>query len=303
MSGKLPVGWENRRKQPHRARHEAGASRWRPPRLGSPVKTAPSLPRHHRRRSRRQIPSSSLTSSNPFPEPQGAAAAGTFSSKGTLAGAYADGSETHKTTEEVEAYWMSVIEKEREESGSNAPRGTFPGDSNSARRCARREAKAYGAVDAAGPGRSAHGGPTPGTVAGTATGTGTGTGPSPARRRVRRGQARAPAGDGDGTVPGDIPGDVYRPGDDECRVSVRRGGVASRRDARTRDAPRRRFAPNPSRWTTTSAQVRLRGEKNDGRGAALPRVEPFGDARGSGSSEGGHEGDCPRSNGRTSQSP
>ena len=31
--------------------------------------------------------------------PQGAAAAGTFSSKGLIAGAYADGSETHKTTE------------------------------------------------------------------------------------------------------------------------------------------------------------------------------------------------------------
>ena len=39
--------------------------------------------------------------------PQGAAAAGTFSSKGLIAGAYADGSETHKTTEEVEAYWST----------------------------------------------------------------------------------------------------------------------------------------------------------------------------------------------------
>ena len=36
---------------------------------------------------------------------QGAAAAGTFSSKGVIAGAYADGSENHKTSEQVEAHW------------------------------------------------------------------------------------------------------------------------------------------------------------------------------------------------------
>ena len=191
---------------------------------------------------------------------------------------------------------MSVIEKEREESGSKRAPGDLPWGFEQRAKVREAEAKAYGAVDAAGPGRSAHGGPTPGTVAGTATGTGRGRDPPFARRRVRRGQARAPAGDGDGTVPGDIPGDVYRPGDDECRVSVRRGGVASRRDARTRDA--RGDASRQTRRVgrRRARKVRLRGEKSDGRGAALPRVEPFGDARGSGSSEGGHEGDCPRSN-------
>ena len=49
--------------------------------------------------------------------PQGAAAMGTFSSKGLLAGAYADGSENHKTSAEVEAHWMSMIDKERKEAG------------------------------------------------------------------------------------------------------------------------------------------------------------------------------------------
>ena len=51
--------------------------------------------------------------------PQGAAAAGTFSSKGLIAGAYADGSETHKTTEEVEVL-MKQIESER---AARRPRG------------------------------------------------------------------------------------------------------------------------------------------------------------------------------------
>ena len=152
------------------------------------MKKAPSPPRHHRRRSRRQIPSSSLTSPNPPPTPQGAAAAGTFSSKGILAGAYADGSETHKTTEEVEAYWMGVIEKEREESGSKRAPGDLPWGFEQRAKVREAEAKAYGAADAAGPGRSAYGGPTPGTVAGT----GTGTGPSPSLAAAFGGDRHAP---------------------------------------------------------------------------------------------------------------
>eukprot|EP00227_Mantoniella_beaufortii_P014557 CAMPEP_0197576522 /NCGR_PEP_ID=MMETSP1326-20131121/1526_1 /TAXON_ID=1155430 /ORGANISM="Genus nov. species nov., Strain RCC2288" /LENGTH=265 /DNA_ID=CAMNT_0043139471 /DNA_START=107 /DNA_END=901 /DNA_ORIENTATION=+ len=50
----------------------------------------------------------------------GASAMGTFSSKGLLAGAYADGSENHKTSEEVEAHWMGMIEKERKEEDEEA---------------------------------------------------------------------------------------------------------------------------------------------------------------------------------------
>lgn len=43
------------------------------------------------------------------PSSQGAAAAGTFSSKGIISGAYADGSEYHKTSEQVEAHWYGVL--------------------------------------------------------------------------------------------------------------------------------------------------------------------------------------------------
>jgi hypothetical protein len=102
------------------------------------------------------------TLSHPRPTPhlafhhrlaQGAAAAGTFSSKGVIAGAYADGTETHKTTEEVESYWMGVIEKERadaEAAGAERPRegaNALPWGFEQRAKIREAEAKAYGAAD------------------------------------------------------------------------------------------------------------------------------------------------------------
>ena len=82
--------------------------------------------------------------------PQGAAAAGTFSSKGLIAGAYADGSETHKTTEEVEAYWMKQIESERASAAAEGRETSLPYGFDQREKMRAAEAKAYGAADAAG---------------------------------------------------------------------------------------------------------------------------------------------------------
>lgn len=96
--------------------------------------------------------------------PQGAAAAGTFSSKGLIAGAYADGSETHKTTEEVEAYWMKQIESERASAAAEGRETSLPYGFDQREKMRAAEAKAYGAADAAGGASSAYGGATPGFI-------------------------------------------------------------------------------------------------------------------------------------------
>ena len=96
--------------------------------------------------------------------PQGAAAAGTFSSKGLIAGAYADGSETHKTTEEVEAYWMRQIESERASAAAEGRETSLPYGFDQREKMRAAEAKAYGAADAAGGASSAYGGATPGFI-------------------------------------------------------------------------------------------------------------------------------------------
>ena len=98
--------------------------------------------------------------------PQGAAAAGTFSSKGLIAGAYADGSETHKTTEEVEAYWMKQIESEQASAAAEGRETSLPYGFDQREKMRAAEAKAYGAADAAGGASSAYGGATPGSGAG-----------------------------------------------------------------------------------------------------------------------------------------
>eukprot|EP00982_Pelagococcus_subviridis_P003781 28401-Pelagococcus_subviridis.AAC.15 len=102
---------------------------------------------------------------------QGAAAAGTFSSKGALANAYSDGAEARKTSEEVAAFYMSQIEKERAERVSAAAAAAAAGGPGSAAaasssslpsgweeraRVRDAEAKAYGV--AAPPGQTASGG-------------------------------------------------------------------------------------------------------------------------------------------------
>ena len=95
---------------------------------------------------------------------QGAAAAGTFSSKGLIAGAYADGSETHKTTEEVEAYWMAQIENEKQMAGETGKTG-LPWGFEQREKMRAAEAKAYGASDASGGSAgSQYGGATPGST-------------------------------------------------------------------------------------------------------------------------------------------
>ena len=95
--------------------------------------------------------------------PQGAAAAGTFSSKGLIAGAYADGSESHKSSEEVEAYWMKQIESERASAAAQGRETNLPYGFDQREKTRAAEAKAYGAADAAGGARSAYGGATPGS--------------------------------------------------------------------------------------------------------------------------------------------
>ena len=119
--------------------------------------------------------------------PQGAAAAGTFSSKGLIAGAYADGSETHKTTEEVEAYWMKQIESERASAAAEGRETSLPYGFDQREKMRAAEAKAYGAADAAGGASSAYGGATPGSGAG-ATSSG---GPRRRPRRLWRRRLRA----------------------------------------------------------------------------------------------------------------
>ena len=115
--------------------------------------------------------------------PQGAAAAGTFSSKGLIAGAYADGSETHKTTEEVEAYWMKQIESERASAAAEGRETSLPYGFDQREKMRAAEAKAYGAADAAGGASSAYGGATPGSGAG-ATSSRPATAPSDALTAV-----------------------------------------------------------------------------------------------------------------------
>ena len=110
--------------------------------------------------------------------PQGAAAAGTFSSKGLIAGAYADGSETHKTTEEVEAYWMKQIESERASAAAEGRETSLPYGFDQREKMRAAEAKAYGAADAAGGASSAYGGATPGSGAGATSSGGAATAPS-----------------------------------------------------------------------------------------------------------------------------
>ena len=110
--------------------------------------------------------------------PQGAAAAGTFSSKGLIAGAYADGSETHKTTEEVEAYWMKQIESERASAAAEGRETSLPYGFDQREKMRAAEAKAYGAADAAGGASSAYGGATPGSGAGATSSRGAATAPS-----------------------------------------------------------------------------------------------------------------------------
>ena len=110
--------------------------------------------------------------------PQGAAAAGTFSSKGLIAGAYADGSETHKTTEEVEAYWMKQIESERASAAAEGRETSLPYGFDQREKMRAEEAKAYGAADAAGGASSAYGGATPGSGAGATSSGGAATAPS-----------------------------------------------------------------------------------------------------------------------------
>ena len=109
-------------------------------------------------------PSPTLTSHLvPRVHAQGAAAMGTFSSKGLLAGAYADGSETHKTTEEFEAYWMGQIENDKEMAGESGRAGGLPWGMEGREKVRAAEAKAYGAADADAGVRSAYGGGTPGS--------------------------------------------------------------------------------------------------------------------------------------------
>ena len=110
--------------------------------------------------------------------PQGAAAAGTFSSKGLIAGAYADGSETHKTTEEVEAYWMKQIESEQASAAAEGRETSLPYGFDQREKMRAAEAKAYGAADAAGGASSAYGGATPGSGAGATSSRGAATAPS-----------------------------------------------------------------------------------------------------------------------------
>ena len=110
--------------------------------------------------------------------PQGAAAAGTFSSKGLIAGAYADGSETHKTTEEVAAYWMKQIESERASAAAEGRETSLPYGFDQREKMRAAEAKAYGAADAAGGASSAYGGATPGSGAGATSSGGAATAPS-----------------------------------------------------------------------------------------------------------------------------
>ena len=215
MARNLPYGWENRRnnlsehdmklvrsastRSPLRARgrvpvrrllEKAPAASALPGRSPPLPSLAPPL-----------ISAEDPTLSHPRPTPhlafhhrlaQGAAAAGTFSSKGVIAGAYADGTETHKTTEEVESYWMGVIEKERadaEAAGAERPRegaNALPWGFEQRAKIREAEAKAYGAADARAGAASAYGGPTPGSAAAAGA-------VAVARRRLRGRSARPTA--------------------------------------------------------------------------------------------------------------
>ena len=214
MARNLPYGWENRRnnlsehdmklvrsastRSPLRARgrvpvrrllEKAPAASTLPGRSPPLPSLAPPL-----------ISAEDPTLSHPRPTPhlafhhrlaQGAAAAGTFSSKGVIAGAYADGTETHKTTEEVESYWMGVIEKERadaEAAGAERPRegaNALPWGFEQRAKIREAEAKAYGAADARAGAASAYGGPTPGSAAAAAA-------PSPSLAAAFAGDRHAP---------------------------------------------------------------------------------------------------------------
>ena len=193
-------------KQPHRARHEAGASRWRPPRLGSPVKTAPSLPRHHRRRSRRQIPSSSLTSSNPFPEPPGSRRRGHILQQGHPR------RRLRRRIRDAQDHGGGggVLDERHRERARGIRLQTRPGGPSLGIRTAREGARGGGEgvrrSRRRGAGKERARRTHPGDGRGDGDGDGGGDGTLPfARRRVRRGQARAPAGDGDGNRPRGYP--------------------------------------------------------------------------------------------------
>ena len=139
-----------------------------------------------------RFPSSSLTSSNPFPETPGSRRRGHILQQGHPR------RRLRRRIRDAQDHGGGggVLDERHRERARGIRLQTRPGDLpwgfEQRAKVREAEAKAYGAVDAAGPGRSAHGGPTPGTVAGTATGTGTGTGPSPSLAAAFGGDRHAP---------------------------------------------------------------------------------------------------------------
>ena len=174
MSKQLPVGWEERRN--NLSEHDMMLVRVPPFTHPShdaraPVDYTPTKANAH--------PSTWPTTSksdprSPLPprshrNSQGAAAQGTFSSKGIIANAYADGTEHHKTSEEVEKHWMSMIEKEKEEAGEKRAPGSLPWGFEQRAKVRDAEAKAYGAAAGPGGSSSTHGGATSASGAAGAT--------------------------------------------------------------------------------------------------------------------------------------
>jgi len=154
MSKQLPVGWEERRN--NLSEHDMMLVRVPPFTHPShdaraPVDYTPTKANAHRS----TWPTTSTSDPrSPLPprshrNSQGAAAAGTFSSKGIIANAYADGTEHHKTSEQVEEHWMSMIEKEKEEAGASRAPGSLPWGFEQRAKVRDAEAKAYGAAEAA----------------------------------------------------------------------------------------------------------------------------------------------------------
>ena len=154
MSKQLPVGWEERRN--NLSEHDMMLVRVPPFTHPShdaraPVDYTPTKANAHRS----TWPTTSKSDPrSPLPprshqNAQGAAAAGTFSSKGIIANAYADGTEHHKTSEQVEEHWMSMIEKEKEEAGASRAPGSLPWGFEQRAKVRDAEAKAYGAAEAA----------------------------------------------------------------------------------------------------------------------------------------------------------
>jgi hypothetical protein len=154
MSKQLPVGWEERRN--NLSEHDMMLVRVPPFTHPShdaraPVDYTPTKANAHRT----TWPTTSTSDPrSPLPprshqNSQGAAAGGTFSSKGIIANAYADGTEHHKTSEQVEEHWMSMIEKEKEEAGASRTPGSLPWGFEQRAKVRDAEAKAYGAAEAA----------------------------------------------------------------------------------------------------------------------------------------------------------